>query len=277
VLEKDISCFGSTRALVGAAAAVFLLGSWAYRGVLISGYPLFPSRVITAPVAWKVKASDADQCREDTVYWARIPYGERKAALEGFSWLRPWFKRVIAMDIQFNWPIGIGLAGAAGLSLLSWMETRLRRSFYFFALLCAPLVVDTVFWFLTAPEPRYFGSAPWLFAIAPALGLIAAQHSLVCLSAIANLYLCAVPMAGLFWETKWIWASPDSRFPEIPQAGLVELQNNFGLRYYAPSEGNQSFDSALPASNRSLSDIGLLNPAAGMAGGFRPMSEEARR
>jgi hypothetical protein len=277
VLEKDISCLLKTRALVGAAIAVLLLGSWVYRGVLLSGYPLFPSRMITVPVAWKVKASDADQCREDTVYWARIPYGERKTALEGFSWLRPWFKRVVAMDIQFNWPIGIGLVGAATLSLLSWMEIRLRRSFYFLALLCAPLAVDLVFWFLTAPEPRYFGSAPWLFAIAPILGIVAAQDSLVFLSAIANLYLCAVPMAGLVWETKWVWAAPDPKFPEIPQAGLVELQNSFGLRYYAPSEGNQSFDSALPASNRSLPDIGLLDPAAGMAGGFRPMSEEARR
>ena len=92
------------------------------------------------------------------------------------------------------------------------------------------------------------------------LGLIAAQDSLVFLAAIANLYLCAVPMAGLFWETKWIWAAPDPRFPDIPQAGLVELQNSFGLRYYAPNEGNQSFDSALPASNRGLSDIGLPRP-----------------
>ena len=275
-LEKDFSCFRSARPLVGAAAAVFLLGGWVYRGALLSGYPLFPSRLITVPVAWKMKASDADQCREDTVYWARIPYGDRKVALEGFSWLRPWFKRVIAMDIQFDWPIGIGLVGAAGLSLLSWMEIRLRRSFYFLVLLCAPLAAATVFWFLTAPEPRYFGSAPWLFAIAPGLALIAAQDSLVFLSAIANLYLCAVPMAGLFWETKWIWAAPDSRFPEIPQAGLVELQNSFGLRYYAPSEGNQSFDSELPASNRSIPYVGLLDPDAGIAGGFRPMSEEER-
>ena len=82
---------------------------------------------------------------------------------------------------------------------------------------------------------------------------------------------------SLFWETKWIWAAPDPRFPDIPQAGLVESQNSFGLRYYAPRKGDQSFDSALPASNRSLSDIGLLDPAAGIAGGFRPMSEEARR
>ena len=277
ILEKDISCFRSTRALGGAAAAVFLIGCWVYRGVLISGYPLFPSRAIAVSVAWKMKESDADQCLEDTVYWARIPYGDRKVALEGFSWLRPWFKRVVAMDIQFDWPIGIGLVGVAALSLMSWMEIRLRRGFYFLLLLCAPLAVDTVFWVSTAPEPRYFGSASWLFAIAPMLGLIAAQDSLVFLAAIANLYLCAVPMAGLFWETKWIWAAPDPRFPDIPQAGLVELQNSFGLRYYAPNEGNQSFDSALPASNRGLSDIGLRDPAAGIGGGFRPMSDEARR
>ena len=65
-LEKDFSCFRSARPLVGAAAAVLLLGGWVYRGALLSGYPLFPSRLITVPVAWKMKASDADQCREDT-------------------------------------------------------------------------------------------------------------------------------------------------------------------------------------------------------------------
>ena len=141
VLEKDISCFRSTRALVGAAAAVILLGCWVYRGVLISGYPLFPSPAMAVSVAWKMKESDADQCREDTVYWARIPYGDRKVALEGFSWLRPWIKRVVAMDIRFNWPIGIGLVGAAALSLMSWMEIRLRKGSYFMVLLCAPLAI----------------------------------------------------------------------------------------------------------------------------------------
>ena len=277
VLEKDIYCFLSTKALIGAAAALLLLGCWVYRGVLISGYPLFPSRAIAVPVAWKVNESDTDEFRDVIVGWARIPFGDKNFALEGSSWLRPWFKRVVAMDIQFGWPIGIGLVGVAALSLMSWMEIRLRKGFYFMMLLCVPLAVETAFWLLTAPEPRYFGSAAWLFAITPILGLIAAQGSLVLLAAIANLYLCAVPIAGLFWETKWIWAAPDPRFPDIPQAGLVEFQNSFGVRYYAPNEGDQTFDSALPASNRSLSNIGLLDPAAGIAGGFRPMSEEARR
>ena len=277
VLEKDIYCFLSTKALIGAAAALLLLGCWVYRGVLISGYPLFPSRAIAVPVAWKVNESDTDEFRDVIVGWARIPFGDKNFALEGSSWLRPWFKRVVAMDIQFGWPIGIGLVGVAALSLMSWMEIRLRKGFHFMMLLCVPLAVETAFWLLTAPEPRYFGSAAWLFAITPILGLIAAQGSLVLLAAIANLYLCAVPMAGLFWETKWIWAAPDPRFPDIPQAGLVEFQNSFGVRYYAPNEGDQTFDSALPASNRSLSNIGLLDPAAGIAGGFRPMSEEARR
>ena len=277
ILEKDISCLWSTRALAGAAAAVLLLGCWIYRGVLISGYPLFPSRAIAAPVAWKMRASDADQCREDTVYWARIPYGDRKVALEGFSWLRPWIKRVVAMDIQFNWPIGIGLVGAAALSLTCWLEIRLRRGFYFLMLLCAPFAVGMAFWFFTAPEPRYLGSAPWLFAMAPILALIAAQNSLVFISAVANLYFCAVPMAGLIWETKWIWLAPDPKFPDIPRTSLAEFRNDFGLRYYSPSEGNQSFDSPLPASNRGIHYIGLLDPAAGIAGGFRPMSEEASR
>jgi hypothetical protein len=49
------------------------------------------------------------------------------------------------------------------------------------------------------------------------------------------------------------------------------------LSYYAPTEGNQTFDNALPCANRGVRDIGLLNPAAGIAGGFRPMMKEAQR
>jgi len=188
----------------------------------------------------------------------------------------PWIKRVIAMNIQFDWPIGIGLAGAAALSLLAWMEIRLRKGSYFLMFLCAPLLLHTIFWILTAPEPRYFGSAPWLFAAAPVLSFIAAEQSLVLLSAMANLYLSAVPMAGLILETRWIWATPDPNLPEIPRTNMVEFTNRHSLHYYAPNEGNQSFDSALPSSNRSIPDIGLLDPAVGIAGGFRPVSDEGR-
>jgi hypothetical protein len=274
ILEKDVSRAWRTEAVYGAVIAACLLGFWVYRGVLLTGYPLFPSRVISAPVAWQVKASEADQCREDTVYWARIPYGDRKVALEGLSWVRPWIKRVMSLDIQFDWPIGIGLTGSAALLLLAWMEKRLRRSLYFLMLLCVPLLFHTVFWISTAPEPRYFGSTLWLFATAPILGLIAAEQSLAFLSAAANLYLCAVPMAGLIVETSWQWATPDAKFPEIPRANMAEHTNRAGLNYYAPVEGNQSFDNALPCSNRKLYDIGLLSPATGIAGGFRPIGEK---
>lgn len=277
ILEKDVSRAWRTEAMYGVAIAACLLGFWMYRGVLLTGYPLFPSRVISAPVAWQVKASEADQCREDTVYWARIPYGDRKVALEGLSWVGPWIKRVLSLDIQFNWPLGIGLIGSAALLLLSWMEKRLRRGSYYLMLLSAPLLLHAIFWISTAPEPRYFGSTAWLFAAAPILSFIAAEQSLAFLCTIANLYLCAVPMAGLILATGWQWASPDGQFPEIPRSKMAQHMNPFGLSYYAPIEGNQSFDNALPCANRSVQGIGLLNPAAGIAGGFRPIGEQGRK
>ena len=277
IIEKDLLGVWRSKAAYGAAVAACLLGFWVYRGILLSGYPLFPSRVLAAPVAWQVKASEADQCREDTVYWARIPYGDRKVALEGFSWVLPWFKRVASQDIQFAWPVGIGLAGSAALLLLAWMEARLRKLPYFLMLLSAPLLLHTVFWILTAPEPRYFGSTPWLFAAAPILGLIAIEQSLAFLSALANLYLCAIPMAALTLETQWAWAAPDPKFPEIPRSNMAEYRNRFDLSYYAPVEGNQSFDNPLPSANRRLYDIGLLDSTTGIAGGFRPMRKETHR
>ena len=57
---------------------------------------------------------------------------------------------------------------------------------------------------------------------------------------------------------------------------MAEHTNSAGLRYYAPVEGNQSFDNTLPCANRSVEDIGLLNPAAGISGGFRAMGAHER-
>jgi hypothetical protein len=273
IREQDSGRAGRSYLRWSGVAAACLLGIWVYRGVLLSGYPLFPSRIAAIPVAWQIPPKVVDQCREDTVYWARIPYGDRKIALEGFSWVGPWIRRVASQDIQFDWPLGIGLTGSAAVLLLSWMEKRLRRARSFLLLLCAPLFLHTIFWISTAPEPRYFGSTPWLFAAAPILSFVAAEESLAFFCLVANLYLCAVPMAGLLVETSWQWAKPDRRFPEIPRSKLAEHTNSAGLRYYAPIEGNQSFDNTLPCANRSVAEIGLLNPAAGISGGFRPIGE----
>ena len=41
IIEKNISCGWTSAAVSGAAIAASLMGSWAYRGVLLTGYPLF--------------------------------------------------------------------------------------------------------------------------------------------------------------------------------------------------------------------------------------------
>jgi hypothetical protein len=224
---------------------------------------------MAAPVAWQIKPTATDRFREDVIYWSRIPYGDREMALEGFSWVASWMKRVVSLDLQFAWPIGIGFIGSATVLLLAWLEARLRRTAYFWMLLCAPLLLHTIFWISTAPEPRYFGSTPWLFAAAPLLCLIAAEQSIGSVSAITNLYLCAVPIAGLMVSTAWAWATPETKFPEIPRPRMAEHANTSGLLYYAPIEGNQSYDHMLPSSSGKLHRIELLDPAVGMAAGFR--------
>jgi hypothetical protein len=269
IIEKNISCGWTSATVFGAAIAACLIAFWAYRGVLLTGYPLFPSRLMAAPVAWQIKPTSTDRFREDVIYWSRIPHGDREMALEGFSWVAPWLQRVAALDLQFAWPVAIGLIGFAAVLLLAWLEARLRRGVYYSMFLCAPLLLHTVFWISTAPEPRYFGSTPWLIAAAPVLALIAADRSMGLVTAIASLYLCAVPMAGLMTATAWAWAIPETQFPEIPRARMTEHANTSGLLYYAPIEGNQSFDHLLPSSSGKLHGIELLNPAVGIAGGFR--------
>jgi hypothetical protein len=66
-------------------------------------------------------------------------------APEGFSWVAPWLKRVACLDLQFAWPIGIGLIGSAAVLLLARLEARLCRGAHDYSmLLCISLLLHTI-------------------------------------------------------------------------------------------------------------------------------------
>jgi hypothetical protein len=129
-LRKTFRAAGNLQPFI-ALRSQRVLSDAGHVAALLSGYPLFPSRLIAAPVSWQIDPRRADRFREDVVYWARIPFGAREIALDGFSWVAPWMKRVLSLDLQFAWPIGIGLIGSAAVLLLAWLEARLRRTAYF--------------------------------------------------------------------------------------------------------------------------------------------------
>ena len=252
-----------------------LLCVWIYRGVVLSGYPFFPSSFLAAPVGWRVPEPVMKEFQDYLLLWARFPHGDTATALEGVGWIPHWFARIIPNQYQFAWPIQIGIAGVLALSLFQSNRQKIFNSLCRNIILIAPLFGFTLLWFVTAPDTRYFGPLAWLFAIGPSLVWISRPISQALVACGSVLCLCAVPIACFSWENRWIWITRERTLPQIPVVDLEVSTNRHGLTIWYAKEGNKSFDAPLPSSWGFTPDLCLLDPAKGLSGGFKHLESPA--
>jgi hypothetical protein len=127
----------------------------------------------------------------------------------------------------------------------------------------------TAFWFLTAPDPRYFGSTMWIFAICPALTFAGSNLRLGLSSTLACLGVAAIPIFFLAWEFRWAWRYAEERLPTFTVVETRPVENPHGVVIWLNPYGIQTYDSPLPSSWKPRPFVALLNPEKGIAGGFK--------
>jgi hypothetical protein len=180
----------SRRVLTALGMCAILLSVWIYRGIVLSGYPFFPSSFLAAPVDWRVPDSVIKDFQDYILLWARFPHGDAATALGGIDWIPHWFGRVAPNQYQFAWPIQVGIAGALALSLFQANRQEIFANLRKNIVLVVPLVGFTTLWFVTAPDARYFGPLAWLFAIGPALVWISRRFTHAFIACGTALCLC---------------------------------------------------------------------------------------
>jgi hypothetical protein len=159
---------------------LMLVGPWVARNVILNGYPLYPSKVMPLPVDWRVSGHVVDLVRDNVgkqskagmLFWltdtlernhlpryARLvkPSFTKEQNPPGWSWVRPWFFSLpISSLIEIVLPMGI-----CAVALMLAMRSKRRSSFIWLSLAA---LAGVLFWFTTAPDPR-FGWAPmWTLA-----------------------------------------------------------------------------------------------------------------
>lgn len=146
-------------------ALVFGL-AWSARGVVLSGYPLFPSRVAAAPVAWRVPAVHAQAEFDYVVHSGRATAGNLRYVSGEARGLRVWFPRWIARVREDLYPLLVPLLiTLASLPFLLSARRRAtaaeRAAVRFGWWIVPPTVIAFVAWFAVAPEPRYAAPITW--------------------------------------------------------------------------------------------------------------------
>ena len=160
-------------ALVAVLFSAAIIVPWIGRGLVLTGYPFFPSPALGISADWKVPAANAQGQADFARSFARIPQIPL-ADTNGYHWLLPWFRELIREREGFLIPFFLMLVGAVFLIASFRRDNRAYLPRWLWLLL--PAFAGIVFWFFEAPAIRF--GEPALWTAAAALGTFAAVREL---------------------------------------------------------------------------------------------------
>ena len=138
-----------------------LVGPWVFRGIMLSGYPIYPMAIAPIEVEWRVSKEQA----EIEASWAR-DYSRRSLQhpARGISWIPNW-AQISSRNTDIVLPALIVLVSSV-IVLVFYFQGRWvdlieseRRSIWIIWITIVSLIV----WFGTAPDPRFAIGLIWFF------------------------------------------------------------------------------------------------------------------
>jgi hypothetical protein len=151
---------------LGVAVAFALV--WMGRGVVLSGYPVFPTSVAGFPVEWRVPEEHAAAELALLVHSGRgstwhLPVVAGEVGFEG--WFPVWIRNLFRDPIRIVVPLALSFPGVAAYLLARRRSSRREQSLadpaWWIAL---PLVLAVLAWFLSAPSALY--AVPFFWSLA---------------------------------------------------------------------------------------------------------------
>jgi hypothetical protein len=251
--------------------SVILFAPWVARGYITSGYPLYPATVGGLAIDWKSPAKRAHADRAWIYTFARYYRHVPAEALRNYKWIPEWIKNNFVSEgsgwyaeksksnVRAFILICVGLI-CFTLSLLirSSVETRLFQ----FAIIL-PGLAALLFWFFTAPTPRFAEGIFWItglnliFAFLFALDQSGQGRTLLFSTGLSVLLIISEQKDRIPWI-----ASVTKLFPQkIEHPLLVPYVTRYGARILVPAQGEQIWDSPLPSA---------YPYGSGSEGGFYP-------
>ena len=239
-----------------ACLVLAILFPWSARGVVLSGYPVYPVDALPAPVEWRVPR---EQVRAEHAWALASSRNDRHVDPDG-RWVADWL-RGRAPGPLVGGPVIVALAGVA--AYLGFGRRRRDASRPVAGLLRLALsgAAASVAWFVLGPNPRFGFAVLWMFAgccaalcaqaFAARFASRAVRVVVLALSALGGatdvLYLTTDPK--LAWRSRWLAIEPgqDGGLHPYKTTELVPYDTDHGLRLYVPAESNNAWGGPLPA------------------------------
>jgi hypothetical protein len=236
-----------------------ILICWMARGVILSGYPLYPSTVGSFPVEWRLPKHAAMEEAKWVRSWARKPNAHWNQVLGNWDWLKPWASRM-TKDYEVMIPSAMILMGFLFFlftSPLKW-KTRNRQGRKW--LLVLPPIASLIYWFFTAPDIRYVGASFWVLGAGLlTLGVSAyLRRKIIWIGSLSLALLCS----GIILERTHL--RDDMFFNQIyplPHVELERFETRSGLTLLVPQEGDQCWNGPLLCTPFPKADLRLRGKA----------------
>jgi hypothetical protein len=218
------------------------------RGYLSSGAPFFPSPVGGLwLLPWAVEPGVAHYETQLIYAWAKRASVESLSYFpQGFEWVRSWLLMLPpTMKCLF-----------VASSLLLLLALILRRTFAgmqgSLILLGSPVITALLFWFFTAPDPRFLGAVNILYFVWSLLLLQQSKFSDVfrgkAKQHIEGLTRLVVLSVSLFLFVRWSVVQPLTSlgWRPLPASETILQSNRSGFSAFVPSSTGQCWNSELP-------------------------------
>lgn len=145
-------------------SAVLAIVPWMARGVVLSGYPAYPSTAAAFDVRWRIPLEDVHLMQNDIVGYARQHDGNYLETLDNYDWVIPVLLRELGKPISVAIPLVCTLVALIGLFVYRRVAVRPDSRLTPWAFLM-PSIAAVGFMLFTAPCPRFCGAAIWVIAI----------------------------------------------------------------------------------------------------------------
>lgn len=242
--------FDGHRALIWITICVaIVLLPWMIRGVILSGYIVYPSTVGSFPVEWRMPHDSVLNEANWVRSWARTPGVHWNKVLSNWDWFKPWAFRMLKRHFDIVTPLALAaVACVFTLACRLIRKSKRKRRVIQWLFLLSP-IASLVFWFLTAPDPRFAGACFWLLGVG-AITLAVDEFNGSKRTAILYIILCLSILLFIiphYRNRDWVIGPGENNgFHVTPRVDLKTFVTSSGLIIYVPQKGDQCWDAPLP-------------------------------
>jgi hypothetical protein len=260
--------------LMAVVTGIVVAGGWLANGAISSGYLLFPSRIGALPVDYRIPESVRYEAENWVYAFARDPSVDMEVTLHnGWKWLPNWLFHLRETFNQYLFvipayaAIALLIACVIGFIVLRIMKQSVPDGRMWFVLI--PSILSGLFWFFSAPDPRFAGAVFWIVSLWLAVILIWMVRPLALRGIAYSVLLLSIIAASVVLVYGYgQFKAEGIGFPKIPRPALVQYLTKSGLKVYTnPVTNTQLWDASLPASPYKIPDLELRGET--LRDGFR--------